>query len=367
MNIKKFGNYKINEEVLGIAEPTLDCVDISGARIYTEILDILNEESELNKKITTELVINYSDIKRFVEDWDKWSGFPVSEIKIDLIVTKKSLKDVKILKVGKDDEYQTVPFKMGAYASSFAKGRERMATRFKDQIKWCVDHTLSIHFGIDLDYSDLLIHSKNREKYEKELQKTLDNVLLHEINHLYEYYQRKLKGKKEMETTLTAITTGENIHRRARVPWKYWNNFFLFYIYMAEPHEIRAYTQECKSLVEELSFEEFKKHKIWLEVVNMANFDYKNFLKRFIEIISKVNPDQTDKTISLFVSDFKKDYRKTLGEYKEKGLISPGSLDKMSEQEFFEYWERKIKTGGKNLYRRILRLYSYKSTKEEIN
>lgn len=362
MSIKRLSN-QINEEALGIAEPTLDCVDISSARVYVEILDAVEEEIEIGEKISKELVINYSDIKRIVTNWDRWSEFPVSEILIDLTLIKKNVKDIKSLKMDQGgfihDEYNMVPFKMGAYASSFARGREKKASRFKDQIKWSVDHTLSIHFGIDLIYSDLLTHSRSGQKYEKDLQNELENVLLHEINHLFEYYKRKMSGKKEMETTLTNMTTSGNTHMRPKLSWKYWYEFFTYYIYMAEPHELNAYTQECKLLISKLGIDDFKKHKMWVEVMIMKNYDYKKFLKTFTEIISKVNPDQPDITISLFISDFKKEYKKTLQEYKEKGVISPTVLDKMSDEEFFEYWQKRIRRAGEVLYKRILRLYSY--------
>jgi uncharacterized protein YutE (UPF0331/DUF86 family)/predicted Zn-dependent protease with MMP-like domain len=358
LNIKDFNSY-INE-ALGIADPTLFCVDISVNRIFAEILDIIDSDPEEEKTQVKEIVINYSDIKGYVDDWNKWKLFPVSEIKVDLQVTKKPMKEVEKLKPGSDEEYHSVPFRMGAYASPFAKGREKMATRFKDQIKFSVDHTLSIHFGIDLDYSDLLSYSKNREKYEEDLNDTLENILLHEINHLYEYYSRKMRGRGEMETTLTYIAVGDNVHRRPKAAWKYWSNFLLYYIYMAEPHEIRAYTQECKSLVKNLKFKEFKEHKMYKEVESMKNFDEEKFVERFRQIISRVNPDNPNKTISLFISDFKKDYRKILAEYKEKGRLSPGALDRMSDTQFLRYWGKKIREAGKILQRRILRLYSYK-------
>ena len=352
-NIERFRDHKINE-ALGIIEATLDCVDVIKSDVVPRILDFTSTNPSINKVESKQIIIPYQQIKRFVSNWDLYAEFPVSEIILELSMAKKIRTDIMstnpITKRKK-----LAPFIIGAYASSFAGGAENKATRMKDPIKLNIDHSISIHMGIDFEYSSFF----RKDRHMQILEMKIESLILHELNHLYESYIRKLKGEREFEYSITWTALAKNVNRPKKI-WEYWQNFFTDYVYMSEPHEIRAFIQESKAYVDKLSFKSFRRTKAWKIAKVMKNFDYKKFISEFNEAIKEHNPEYVDDIIDVLVNDFKKEYKKLSIEYKEDNIINPDWLAKLSTKEFFEFWEKKIREAGTTLYKNMIRLYSYK-------
>jgi len=359
IHINTFKNH-INES-LGIPESTLFYIDVIKTNILPEVIDYIDSSPKLNDKMETEITIAYTNIKRFVTDWIVYQDFPVSEIIVDLKIVK--VEPGKVLSNDIDtDEESRVPIKIGGSAMSFARGNERMASRIKNPIKLNVDHSLSIFIEIDIEYSSIF----RKDKHSRKLEIKLESVIAHELNHVYEYYRRKLKGEKEIELTTTWASIGENRMRRPKVLWDFWQRSFADYIYQSEPHEIRAFIQESKSYVDRLDFDTFQKTRQWKVAKKMQTFDVNKFVENFNKIIFKYNPEYTDKIIEMLVKDFVREYKRLSIEFKENPLIKPEKLERMSYEEFLKFWEKRIRESGTILVKKLSRLYSYKRDKEEI-
>jgi recombinational DNA repair ATPase RecF len=352
--INRFSEQKINE-ALGIAEATLFYVDLIKSRCIVEIIDYIGEEPDLNETREENIQFRYTDIKNFVTNWEVYQDYPVSEILIELLITKKNPEILKsVNKTTKRQEI--VPFRVGGYASPFARGRERLASRLKDAIKINQDHTISIHLGIDFEFSSNLKLKKDEEKIEL----ILESTILHELNHNFEFYKRKISGKKEIEYTGTYTAIGPNRMRRPKILFEYWQNHFTDYIYMSEPHEIRAYIQESKAYIDKIDFETFKKTNTWKVAKIMESFKYNNFLKGFDKLVYKYNPEYVELFTSTLIKDFKREYLRLSKEYREENTIKPEFINKLSDDQFFKFWEKRINKAGEIIVRKLMRLYSYK-------
>ncbi len=359
IHINTFENH-INE-ALGIPESTLFYVDVIKTNILPELIDYIDSSPKLNDKLETEITIAYTNIKRFVTDWILYQDFPVSEIIVDLKIVKIEPSRLVANDLETDEETQ-VPCKVGGMAMSFARGNERVATRIKNPIKLNVDHSLSIFIEIDVEYSS--VFRKDRDSRKLEIK--LESVIAHELNHIYEYYRRRLKGEREIELTTTWASIGENRMRRPKVIWDYWQRSFTDYVYQSEPHEVRAFVQESKSYVDRLDFESFQRTRLWRVAKKMQNFDIDKFVENFNKVIHKHNPEYTDKIIEMLVKDFVREYRRLSIEFKENPLIKPERLERMSYEEFLKFWEKRIREAGTILIKKMSRLYSYKKDKENI-
>lgn len=358
-HIKQYNKYKVNE-ALGVIESTLYYVEVIKSNLLNEILDFIDSDPEIGKKVNIEVTIPFSSIKRYVTDWKIYPDFPVSEILVDLSMIKKRQEDIKKLDFDTREESPT-PIKMGGFASSFARGRERAATRFKEPVKMNVDHSLLVHMGVSFEFSDLF----NKRRHDVLLETKLESVILHELNHVYEYYQRKLKNKSNIALATTWASIGPNKMKRPKVIWEYWQNNFTDFIYQSEPHELRAYVQEAKAYVDRMDLASFKRTNVWKTANHMANFNAEKFKKRFNEFIKEYNPEYVDKIIDMLVKDFIKEYTELAEDFKETPRINPDTLYYMSTDDFLDFWGRKIRQAGDVLVRRMLRLYSYKMQKEE--
>lgn len=357
--INSFDNYKVNE-TLGIVESTLFYVDLIKSEVQLEILDFIGTSPEIGEIEETKITIPYSDIRRYITDTSLYLDFPVSEIVIELTMIKKSTENVKSRNIDTKEKKQ-IPFKVGGYASPFATGRENAATRIKDPIRVSMEHNVSLHMGIDFEYSSIF----KKDKHDKTLDIKIESVILHELNHLYEYYQRKIKGNPPIELTTTWTSIGSNRNRRPKVIWEYWQTYFTEYVYAAEPHEVRATIQEAKAFVDKLDFNAFKKTNIWKTAKAMENYDYASFKNDINKIITKHNPEYVDKIIDVLVQDFIREYKRLSAEYKEENFVKASTLEKMSTDEFLEFWQNKIKKAGSTIIRKMIRLFTYKKDEEE--
>jgi len=350
-------NYRIIKESLGIADPTLFYCDILCDRTISEILDYINSDPSVINPQEKEIIFNYSTLRRYVTNWDVYSYFPVSEIRLSLSMVKRD-------PIPNRADYKTrtflmSPFIIGGAASPF--GRSKDSSKFKDPIKLNNDHSLSLPIDIIFEYNIFLTEMDNSvsEYNVSRIYKKLNSVVLHELNHMYEFYKRKMYGSKDIKHAITWTTLSENNFKRPKVIWNYWQYFFTDFIYMAEPHEVRAQIQEAKAYIDKNTFEQFKKERTWIIIKTMENFSYKDFLISLEKFIIKYNPIYKTNMIENLVSDFKKDYRRVCLEINEQPFISHEKLDKMTTDEFFQYWENKIRSSGRKLVRGVLRIYAH--------
>lgn len=352
-HINRFIDFSINE-ALGVAIPTTFYADYLTNRVIDEFYDNVDDNRGSDNfygEDSVDVVLNYNDIKgllpRGKKQIEEYLKFPLSEI---------------ILKVEfyrEDYEYRSgYKYAIGGYASSFAKGREGEATRFKPSIKQDVDHTISVHFCVEVYYNkDFKKIPKEFAKFENtHMFKKIESVILHELNHLYESYNRKIGGSQKMPLALSWATL-KNIYGVPDYLYKYWSDNFLDFVYMSDPHEINAHTQEAKAYIDKEGMQAFKNNKLWIDAKKMQNWDYKEFVSQFNIIAKQRGLNITiDKMKEHFVDEF---WNLSI-EYGEFPKISPEKLSRMSTDKFFELFKRRITEAGEKYIRNFGRLYANK-------
>ena len=359
--LNSFDKFPINES-LGIAEATMFYTKRLTNIVIDEFYKYVDRTRSLGDDVvdtqSIDIRIPYRQLYPLIPSnkRDIYEKFPLSEIIMTIDFCKKTSKEMFSM----SDDIE-VGYMIGGYASNFAKGREKYATRFVDPIRQNTDHSLSIHFGVGVNYGPKFKKiSQGLPLFEKtHLFKKIESVIAHELNHLYEYYNRKLSGVGKFGLSMTWASIGDNIYGVPKQVYDYWQNYFTDYIYQAEPHEINAQSQEAMVYVEKLPFDRFRNTKTWKSGKNMQNFDYKEFINGFGKIITDNRLNKSG-TIDHMVSIFKKDYENLVAEYEENPKIKPAYLNRMSTEEFFNFFQKEINNAGNTLIRNFCRLYALK-------
>jgi hypothetical protein len=303
---------------------------------------VISDDNEKDLSIK----LNYRDIKALVEDWGEYIKFPVSEI----------LLNIKLLKqFSKKDAFKFSPerpYKVGGEAHLF--GNELTHSSIESPIKMNVDHSIGAKLGLSI----FIRPEFDVETYHKLIFEKIENVILHELLHMYEFYQRLLTKSSSIDLSMTSTVLGDNTMKRPKNIWEYWTNNFTDLIYISQPHELRAEIQGSKMDAEKLSFEDFKKKPTWETAKKMQEFKYDKFIVEFNKVVYEHNPDYVNDITDSLIKKFIKDYKKYAIEYGENPKIKPSSLEKMSTEEFFRFFEKEINRGGEYLIKRLTRLFS---------
>lgn len=339
--IKNFINF-INES-LGVAYPTLFLKDPICDIITDKFLNFEPNRSTVSKKYSENIIIKlkYSDIKPYIEDVELYAKFPASEVIIELELIRE--KNSKI----------NYPFMLGGFASGFY-GKKEDGSKFKPEVKIVSGHSISLHMGINIRQGNFY---KPRDYDNFRIK--LSAVVLHELNHLYEYYNREF-GTGKVKTSVTWASIGDNIMNRPNKIFKYWQYYFTDYIYQSELHEVRAYIQEAMPYVSKFSFEDIQKQPIWLSAKSMQNFSYLNFINGLTNVIREHNPEYVETMIDTLVKDWNREYVKLYYELEDIGQPKPEFIRNLTTEEFFLFWEKKIKNAGEKIIKGICRQYSNK-------
>jgi len=355
--MKRLNKFQSFNEALGIARSTMFYVDkltyicIQEFYKYIDRTRPLGPDADDNDSVNIRL--SYREISRLVPNFKKeeYDEFPLSEILLTLDFTKRGEN-----KIGGSG------YLIGGYASPFARGREKQATRFKDAIRQNVDHSLSIHLGIQMIYdSNFKKISPDFEQFERtHLFKKVKSVITHELNHLYEFYNRKIYKSKPITTSLTWAAIGEeNIYDVPESIFNFWQSEFTDYIYNSEKHEINAQVQEAKTFVDLYTFERFRRTDLWKFAKNMQRWSYDEFKTNFNKSVSD-HELNTQETLEKMKNLFCDEYIKLATDWKEDPSLSPQKLKGMSVDSFFKFFQKRFEESGTKLVRNYCRLYALK-------
>lgn len=352
--IEKFQSFT---ESLGISEPIefykTPLAHTAVKEIYKH-LDRERSDRDLEEK-SISVRIGITKIKAMIpkdQSEDYWK-FPLSEITI-IINFHKEEDPWKLV----DKDGFKVPFMLGAFASPFAVGNERDASRLT---KFEGGETgISANFSLEVYYSPgfkkLNINSyffTNTSFFKK-----IESTIGHELNHLYEYYNRKIGKFPPMDAALSVTALEENFYGVPIEVYDFWQNNFTEWVYRVEPQEIRASIQEMKSYTDRLTFDKFMKTKNWKDAKKLENWKSEDFIKDFKKVL------RSKRLNNSIIDDMKSAYIKKYEEHtianKEYPFIDPNFLYKLSIVDFFKFFEKRITTGGKKLVRSYCRLYALK-------
>jgi hypothetical protein len=354
--MKRLDKFQSFNEALGVATSTMFYADrltyICIEEFYKYIDRTRPLGSDVDDKDSVDIRLNYRDIARSLPSHKKSEhyNFPLSEILITIDFSKRGEN-----KIGGSS------YMIGGYASPFAKGRERQATRFKDAVRQNVDHSLSIHMGIEMIYdSNFRKISTDFYQFEKtHLFKKVKSVIVHELNHIYEYYNRKIRGSKPISTSLTWASIGENIYDVPKPLFDFWQSDFTDYIYCSEKHEMNAQVQEAKTFVDLYTFERFRRTDLWKSAKFMQRWSFEEFKTDF----SKKSLNQgldPEESLNKMKDMFCDEYIKLVSEWKEEPSLDPEKLKRMSVNSFFNFFQKRFEESGTKLVRNYCRLYALK-------
>lgn len=203
----------------------------------------------------------------------------------------------------------------------------------------------------------------NEDKFDdiEGLETELESGLIHELNHSFEGYNRYKKGKPVIPTSVTyaldvnAANVPDNV-------WNIWWKEFAYYIYWTERHELNAMTQDVFPYVKRYTFDDMKsKAPSWDFYQRLASFDPIEFKQRLIIEIEGSMPDKDPESVLIQMKNGLADNIKKFLDEGENGSdtsIDPDLIKKLSVDDFFRYFDKRIKKGAEILRRGIIRHYA---------
>jgi len=352
-SIKRFNNFQINEKV-GVAEPTLFYTEPMFNKVFYDFMEFYQSDKRKEKKMET---INYSTIKPYIIDTDIYSKFPVIGIEIELDFNKMTVDEF-------DKSYRRIkkkrrPFAMGGYASGFGHRNWTGYTRLANPIKRVTDHGIILSCSIGIDISPLF----DIQSYKKVFKDYLDGTIWHELNHLYDSYNRLLSHASPHKVSITHADY--NRWGILKNIYDYWSWNFAFHLYDSEPHELNAVVQEVASMVSKYGFGILKKTEQWENAVKMSNFSSEEFLNGLDKVILENIKDADESTLSYVKNRLKKmwvsEYIKMLKFNGEEPTIPLNRIQQMDCDSFVEFFQKRINNAGETLKRRMGKLYSFEN------
>lgn len=327
-------------EGLGVAESTLPYVNLVYRVLEEKVSNILDENP---KSYNEKIKLGNDYIKEIYQNYfDDFIEFPIESIVINLSfnVIKKTFVSGSFSTGGA--AYQIDNKREGG---SYIKRNDiRLPKRILEEIDDC--------FVAVLDF-EIYINQNFNTSMKDDLMFDLRDTILHEFNHLYEYYKRNQSNKSFVNTSL--ISSGSKNYNIPKSIFSNWEKF-LDLVYYSEPYEINAMTQESYSKVLRMDFNDFKKTSYWLNSKKMENFNADDYYNMLIKSIESHNPEYVDSIVSRLYSWFTKDYLKNIKLFKSE----PSKIITKSNNllDLIRNFEPRINNAGKKLQRNYMRLYS---------
>jgi hypothetical protein len=345
MRIHNFNNFSTNEK-LGISVPSLLYTDTIFSKTWGYFWDFYYSDKN---KFEDRIIIPYTNIRPSILDRDLYSKFPVVGIGLNLYFDKNKKFDKKF---GKGRDYY-----VGGSAMKFGNKNWEGYTRLAKPVKMISDHGVFIECGISIDLSDRF----HEDKQEYILRDSINEAIWHELNHLYEFYQRVLnvggRPVRNRSPKLSIQFAGSN---KWGIPYNiftHWNSKFSHYIYVSEPIELNARVQEAGYHVYTNGFESVYKTDAWEDALYMSKFSADEFIK---SLNSKIGEYTDSEGIDFMKEKLKKmwlsEYEKSLSETGETATINVRRLKRESCDDFIKYFESRFIEGGKYLIKKIGKL-----------
>jgi hypothetical protein len=351
-HIKKFDNFSINE-ALGIATATLLYSDfiLEETKKHFDIF-IKSGEKKYNK------VESYK-LDESITSNQEWVKMPVSNMRLNFIFVKKTddvfAKDYPVS--SKIKNFTTT----GACYNITEKKVDEEDSYLTEPIDDRTDHSifLSLEAGAVIcdkfnEYDDLYLE--------------IESAIIHELNHGYEGYKRMMSGSGQVSVDVTWALDA-NRSRIKKEIWKKWGEKIGYGIYYSERHELNAMAQEALPYVKKYDIDELMvKSPSWRNADDLEKFNAVEFKKEISELINKFYPD-IDPTLILnrmkngFANQLDISRKESVERVEDAPSISGRDIRKMDIDKFLLFIQTRLNKAGKELKRRIIRLYSLKNEK----
>jgi hypothetical protein len=303
---------------------------------------IKNRENQKQIIIITPQYIQ-DDISGFEDDF---LDYPVQKITINLSLT-----------IGKVPPSHPQGFDTGGGMYPFGKKKDGVSyitKRYDVNFSEKILDDLSVIAELVMDLSIILDSKRFRENEIPKLKLELMSVIIHELNHGYEFWMR-YQNKVDNDLKLALSYIEFNKKPFTKKVYKKLNKF-LYLLYWSLPYEQNAKVQELYPYVLNYDVNELKELSQFKNVKDMVNFNADQF---YNELVSLIPDKQINKVLNTSLKEFINAYKKS---HKDMGeILDDDVIKKSSIRDIFKYYEKTINNGGENMRKKILRLYSLKS------
>jgi hypothetical protein len=341
--ILNFKNFIV--EKLGIAVSSIRYSDILIEKVENKSIEFINSK---NNTLKEELKLERNELSSFFGNLEEYMKFPVNEIRLKLEFKKTK---------GLADDYDS-DFYCGGAAFPFGHknwSQYSNVIKFDEETKG-LNLLLMISLELDSEF-----------KYNNEIRDEISSTLWHELNHLYEMYNRFLnkKGpviKRSMSVSLSYLD--KNKWKIKSEIFQFWSEKFIYLIYRSDKSEINANVQESAYKVTKYGFDKVLNSEIWIMSNKMKNFDSDEFIKNLESIIIKhYNINEVE-----FIKDRLKRmtidvYKDNIEFFREDPTIDIEKIKKLTFDGFVKYFSKRINKSGDNLRRKIIKLKSIEDEK----
>lgn len=352
MGIFNFKDFSVNEK-LGVAEPTLFYIETIFSHTMNYLKDFIkSEDKELDESIT----IPYRRFYREITNREVYSKFPVVGIALNLEFEKISpYRFNKRYKI--KDEEKRPKHAVGGWASRFGHVNWSGYSKVVNPIKTVTDHGIVIDIGVNITISS----DYKLETNIKRMSDDINETIWHELNHSYEYYNRLRSGGGPIykRSPRLAITNSDiNRWKISKTIYDFWNNKFLYYLYISEKHEMNAQVQEAAYHVSKYGINSLYTTNAWRYAKYMESFDADEFIYQLEEIILLEGKD-IEQTKDSLKRMWLLQYRKYVEEEKEEHSINDKMIEHLNFNQFIYLMGRRLNRCGKTFRKKLGKLYEF--------
>ena len=331
---------KLLNEDMGVSRASADYANIIYEKLRPYIMDFAVRHKTSSKQ---KVVIGLKDLSKvWRDDFDSYIEFPVEEIRVDLnlFAQTKSQMTIDFATGGAAEQIENT---VGDY--SFI---QRPSKNLPKKVLSELDDTLNAKFEFNVymrkDFNEELID---------DLLMDLRDTILHECNHMLEFYKRSLSGAGNINTSLSH--SGRKNYNIPRDIFEIWDEFMNM-IYFSEPYEMRAMTQEMYSVRLRQPFEKFKEHRYYQATKIMEDFNADVMFDKLIDKIQEYNPEYLLPIMTNLYKWFIQDY---YIQNKYQGMTPNKRIENSKHiLDLMKYFQPRINNAGRKLRRKFNKLYS---------
>lgn len=315
--------------------------------VYDAIDPYVDEMINNRKNQKQVIIINPSYIQDDVVGYeDDFLDYPVQKITVNLSLVNGDVPTSH--PQGFDTSGAMYPF--GKKKDGMSYITKRYDVNFSEKIL----DDLSVVAELVMDLKITLDKKRFREKEIPKLKLELMSVIIHELNHGYEFWMRY---QNKIDSGLKYALSYIELNKKPFTNKVYKKlNKFLYLLYWSLPYEQNAKVQELYPYVLKYDVNELTNLTQYKNVQDMVNFNADLF---YNELVSLIPDRQMNKVLDTTLKEFIKSYKKSHKQMEE--VLDDDVIKKSNIRDIFKHYEKTIKNGGESMRKKILRLYSLKS------
>jgi hypothetical protein len=327
--------YNLLTEDLGVSRASIAYANLIYGVVVNKVMNAIHSDKDVTDKIVIGLKSTSQVYKSSIEDYIE---FPIEKIIIDFTYEKLDENEFP-------EGYTTTGMaNMIGSGSELKNPNQYLPNKVLNEIDKTLVAQFKLNVIVNKDFNDEMID---------DLLYDLRDTIVHECNHMFEFYNRAIRGAKEVDTTFSfAGRTAKNIDPSVLQIW----TMFLDILYLSEPYEVRAMSQEAYSKRLRMSFEEFKKSRYWDYTLRMLRFDAKKYVDYINNLLIELPDEEKEEMLKRLHDNFIQYYKMSkmiYGNPTVKKIVNSKNILGL-----MKYFENHIHKAGKKLQKNFARVYS---------